>query len=124
LIALFGGLALALAGVGTYGVIAYTVTLRTREIGIRMALGAERGSVLAMVLRSGVLLALAGLTAGSLIAWGLTRLLGSLLFQVAPTDVTTFVVVAVLLSAVAMLASYLPARRAASVDPLIALKYE
>jgi putative ABC transport system permease protein len=115
LIARFGGLALALAGVGIYGVTAYTVTLRTREIGIRMALGAERGSVLAMVLRGGAALAL---------AWGMTRVLGSLLFQVAPTDVTTFVAVAVLLSAVAMLASYLPARRAASVDPLIALKYE
>jgi hypothetical protein len=124
LIALFGGLALALAGVGIYGMTAYTVTLRTREIGIRMALGAERGSVLAMVLRGGAALALAGLAAGSMIAWGMTRVLGSLLFQVAPTDVTTFVAVAVLLSAVAMLASYLPARRAASVDPLIALKYE
>jgi putative ABC transport system permease protein len=124
LIALFGALALALAGVGIYGVIAYAVTLRTREIGIRMALGAERRAVLLMVLRTGGALTAAGLASGFLVSLILTRLLASLLFEVRATDLTTSVVVAVALAAVALLASYLPARRAASVDPMIALRYE
>jgi predicted permease len=124
LIALFGALALGLAGVGIYGVIAYAVTLRTREIGIRMALGAERRNVLLMTLRTGAVLTAAGLAIGFLASLALTRLLASLLFEVRATDWTTSLSVAVVLVAVALLASYLPARRAASVDPMIALRYE
>jgi putative ABC transport system permease protein len=124
LIALFGALALALAGVGIYGVIGYAVTLRTREIGIRMALGAERRAVLLMVLRTGAALTAAGLASGFLVSLALTRLLASLLFEVRATDRITSALVAVALAAVALLASYVPARRAASVDPMIALRYE
>jgi putative ABC transport system permease protein len=124
LIALFGALALALAAVGIYGVIAYGVTLRTREVGIRMALGAGRRDVLLMVLRTGATLTGAGLAAGFLASLALTRLLASLLFEVRAIDLATSAAVAVVLSAVALLASYLPARRAASVDPTIALRYE
>jgi putative ABC transport system permease protein len=124
LIALFGALALALAAVGIYGVIGYAVTLRTREVGIRMALGAERRDVLLMVLRTGAALTGTGLAAGFLASLALTRLLASLLFEVRAIDLATSAAVAVLLSAVALLASYLPARRAASVDPMIALRYE
>ncbi len=124
LIALFGALALALAAVGIYGVIAYAVTLRTREVGIRMALGAERRDVLLMVLRSGATLTGTGLAAGFLASLALTRLLASLLFDVRAIDLATSAAAAVVLSVVALLASYLPARRAASVDPMIALRYE
>jgi putative ABC transport system permease protein len=124
LIALFGALALALAGVGIYGVIAYAVTLRTREIGIRMALGAEQKNIMVMVLRAGAVLTAAGLTTGFLASLAITRLLASLLFDVRPIDLKASLAVAVLLSAVALIASYLPARRAASVDPVIALRYE
>jgi putative ABC transport system permease protein len=124
LLALFGALALALAGVGIYGLISYSVTLRTREVGIRMAFGAERRDVLAMVLRQGVTLIGLGLTAGFLASLALTRLLASLLYDVRPTDVATTAAVAVVLVSVALLASYLPARRAAGVDPMVALRYE
>jgi putative ABC transport system permease protein len=124
LLGMFGGLALALAAVGIYGLISYAVTLRTREMGIRMALGAERSDVLAMVLRQGLALIGAGLAAGFVASLALTRLLSSLLFEVRPTDLATSSAVAVLLAAVALTASYLPARRAASVDPMIALRYE
>jgi putative ABC transport system permease protein len=124
LIALFGALALALAAIGIYGVIAYAVTSRTREVGIRMALGAGRRDVLLMVLRTGAALAGGGLAAGFLASLALTRLLASLLFEVRAIDLATSAAVAVVLSAVALLATYLPARRAASVDPMIALRYE
>jgi len=124
LLGLFGGLALALAGVGIYGLISYAVTLRTREMGIRMAFGAERSDVLAMVLRQGLVLTGLGLAVGFAASLALNRLLSSLLFEVRPTDLGTSALVAVLLAAVALLASYLPARRAASVDPMIALRYE
>lgn len=124
LLGLFGGLALALAAVGIYGLISYAVTLRTREVGIRMAFGAERRDVLAMVLRQGLALTAAGLAAGFLASLALTRFLSSLLFEVRPTDVATSAAVAFILAAVALTASYLPARRAASVDPMIALRYE
>jgi putative ABC transport system permease protein len=124
LIALFGALALALAAIGIYGVVAYTVTLRTREVGIRMALGAKRRDVLFMVLRDGAALAGAGLAIGFLASLALTRLLASLLFEVSATDPAISAAVAVGLSVVALLASYLPARRAAGVDPMIALRYE
>jgi putative ABC transport system permease protein len=121
---LFGALALALAAVGIYGVIAYTASLRTREVGSRMALGAERRSVLAMVLRQGLRLTAIGLAAGFAASLAFTRLLSSLLFEVRPTDLAMSATVAVLLAAVATLASYLPAHRASRVDPMVALRYE
>jgi putative ABC transport system permease protein len=124
LLALFGGLALALAAVGIYGVVSCAVTSRTREMGIRMALGAERRDVLAMVLRQAAALAGVGLAAGLAASSALTRFLSTLLFEVRTTDLATLATIAALLAAVALAASYLPARRAASVDPTVALRYE
>ena len=124
LLALFGGLALALAAVGIYGVVSCAVTSRTREMGIRMALGAERRDVLAMVLRQAAALAGVGLAAGLAASFALTRFLSTLLFEVRTTDLATLATIAALLAAVALAASYLPARRAASVDPTVALRYE
>jgi putative ABC transport system permease protein len=124
LLALFGGLALGLAAVGTYGVISYTASLRTREVGIRMALGARRADVLGMVLRQGLALTGAGLALGLAASLALTRLLGSLLFEVKPGDVSTSAVVALVLAAVALAASYLPARRASRVDPMVSLRHD
>lgn len=120
----FGVLALVLAAVGIYGVIAYTTRQRTREIGIRMALGARRGQVLQLVLGQGLRLAAIGLALGLVLSLTLTRFLSSLLFGVAPTDLLTFASVAALLCLVALAASFLPARRAARVDPMIVLRYE
>jgi putative ABC transport system permease protein len=124
LLGLFGGLALVLAAVGIYGLISYSVTLRTREVGIRMAFGAERSDVLGMVVRQGLRLAAAGLVTGYVASLVLTRLIGSLLFEVRPTDVVTSLTVGLVLAGVAVLASYLPARRATMVDPMVALRYE
>jgi len=124
LVALFGVLALLLAGVGIYGVIAYSVTQRTREIGIRVALGASRSAILAWVLRQGMILTVAGIVLGLLGAFYLTRFLRSLLFGIAPIDIVTFGGLALLLSLVALIACYVPARRATKVDPLVALRYE
>jgi putative ABC transport system permease protein len=124
LIALFGGLALLLAAVGIYGVISYAVTMRTREVGIRMALGAQRRDVLAMVLRQGGALAAMGLAAGFAASLALTRFLATLLFEVRPADLAVSLGVAALLAAVALAASYIPAWRAARVDPMTALHYE
>jgi predicted permease len=124
LLSVFAGLALVLAAVGTYGVISYTATRRTHEIGIRMALGAERNDVLRLVVGHGVRLSLVGVGAGLAAALGLTRLMSSMLYGVRPTDVATFAAVSLLLGGVAILASYLPARRATEIDPVVALRQE
>jgi ABC-type antimicrobial peptide transport system permease subunit len=124
LLGIFAFIALALATVGIYGVMAFSVTLRTHEIGIRMALGAERRDVLGLVVREALRLTLVGILLGVAGAWALTRLLTSFLYDVRPTDPLTFLVVPAGLVAVAILASYIPARRAAKVDPMVALRYE
>lgn len=123
-VGLFGVLALFLAGIGIYGVMAYSVTQRTREIGIRLALGASRRSILSWLLRQGMRLTLIGVALGLVGALALGRLLRGLLFGIAPTDVITYGGLTALLAAVALLACYIPARRATKVDPLIALRYE
>ena len=120
----FGGVALLLAAMGIYGLTTYSVTQRTQEIGIRMALGAQAGDVLKLILRNGMVLSLIGLAIGLVAAWGLTRLMESLLFGVTPTDATTFASVSTLLILVVLASCYLPARRATHVDPLIALRNE
>jgi predicted permease len=124
LVLLFAAVALALAAVGTYGVLAHSVEQRTQEIGVRMALGAEVKSILAMVLRQGLGLAAAGLVLGLALALALRRVLASLLFGVSPTDPATFTGVAALLALVAAAACYLPARRASAIAPAVALRHE
>jgi ABC-type antimicrobial peptide transport system permease subunit len=122
LLGAFAAVALALAAVGIYGVLAYVVSQRTQEIGIRLALGADRSQVLGMVLRYGLSLAGAGIAAGLVGAAVLTRLMRGLLYEVGPGDPITFVVVTAALMAVAMVAALLPARRATRVSPVIALR--
>jgi putative ABC transport system permease protein len=117
-------LSLGLAAVGIYGVMAFLVTQRTREIGVRMALGAQKHDVLKLVVGKGMALAVTGIAIGVIASLALTRLMRSLLFEVTPTDWLTFVTGSVVLLIVALLACYIPARRATKVDPLIALRYE
>ncbi len=124
LLGAFAGVAILMAAVGIYGVIAYSVTQRTREIGIRMALGAQRIDMLGMILRQSLAVVVVGIAIGLFGSFGATRLLATLLYGVGANDALTYAGVVVLLGAAALLASYIPARRAMRVDPMVALRYE
>jgi ABC-type antimicrobial peptide transport system permease subunit len=124
LLSIFAGLAMLLAAIGIYGVMSYAVGQRVHEIGIRMALGARAGDVLSLVLRQGLSLAVVGIAIGLMAAMWLTGAMKSLLFGVSPNDPPAFAIVSALLLAVAVAATYIPARRATKVDPIVALRYE
>jgi putative ABC transport system permease protein len=124
LVSLFAVVGLLLAAIGIYGVMAYAVTERTHELGVRMALGADRRDVLRIVLGEAAWLAAGGVALGVAGALGATRLIGALLFGVTATDALTFCAIAMLLASTALVASYIPARRATQVDPMVALRYE
>ncbi|HEY3516930.1 MAG TPA: FtsX-like permease family protein, partial [Gammaproteobacteria bacterium] len=124
LLSTFGAIAGFIAVIGLYGVLSYVVGQRTKELGIRMALGAQRAAVLKLVLRQGAVIVAVGLVGGVAAAAALTRYLEGMLYDLPTLDVTTFAVVAVAFAAIAMLAAYLPARRATAIDPLAALRYQ
>jgi putative ABC transport system permease protein len=124
LLTIFASIALVLAIVGIYGVMSYSVTQRTHEIGIRMAIGAQPRDVFKLIIGQGMILTLLGIVFGLVGAFGLTRLMTAMLFGIEPTDPATFAVLALLLGAIALLACYLPSRRATKVDPVISLRYE
>lgn len=124
LLAVFAGLSLVLAGIGIYGVMADAVTQRTRELGIRMALGASSGDVLRLVVPQGLRVTLVGVACGLIASLAVTRMIASMLFGVSPTHAVTFTAVPLLLAAAALGTSYLPALRATRIDPMAALRYE
>ena len=121
---ILGSLGLILALVGVFGVVSFTVSQRTNEIGIRLAMGAAQGSILRLILRQGVWIISAGLASGILLALAISRLVGNFISGVSPYDPLTYIGVSAILCAVALLACYVPARRAARVDPMVALRYE
>jgi putative ABC transport system permease protein len=122
LLVTFALLALVLGAIGVYGVITYSVSQRRHEIGLRMALGAQQDDILRMIIWQSLVLTLVGIAVGSVAAFGITRVLRNLLYQVSPVDPVAFVVVTVLLAGVTLVASYFPARRATRIDPLLALR--
>jgi putative ABC transport system permease protein len=124
LLTIFAALAIMLAAVGVYGVMSYATAQRTREIGIRVALGARARDVLGMVMKQGLILTISGVTIGLAGAFALTRVMTGLLFGISASDPLTFIVIALLLTAVSLLACYIPALRAAEVDPMVALRSE
>jgi putative ABC transport system permease protein len=124
LLSVFAGIALVLAAVGIYGVMSYIVSRRTHEIGVRMSLGASRASVVKLVVGQAMLLVFVGLAVGLLAAAWLSRWMSHMLYGVRPTDPLTFAAVALVLALVALLATYIPARRATRIDPMVALRYE